>query len=1072
MNSGKLRMFWDSPVPPSGDKRCNRSFYSYIGMSRYSQKNIILKLHMKKTNICFNRPDHRLYTDIDISRLSPTLYVIVDPADPNGLLYLSEREYLRLANSAIRSDQVLLVLLRPGESLSPPHPSVKEDGESSQEGSPKHKPLSVAVKETRGFSILRGIRSAFLRYLSFYRQSRGSASSDQLLVLTHRNVQVLLRAWGKILMLRSGSPYHSLVHLNLLTQVVGHFSHTFRHHGVQQIILRMKASLYAVNCYLAGNPVKDTRVQKHAVALSHGLPSFLPADIRRAIRQRRLPFIRLYCSLLGSYRGIKGEYGRPDYSTIESPPFIISDKVMVEVMAFVPYFWHLIETKLSAFPSLQAKELYQTSKAGPNDPQALVGAVFDCLAWSVSKKTYLLEYLKLTNSTVVLNAYNSVMEEAETLSRIFGSPVEAYRALRRLRRDSLSLGKLALKEEPAGKLRVFAIVDYWTQCAMEPLHKRLSEALKVLAPIDATYDQEGAVKSFVDRHRAKGVYSFDLSAATDTIPVALSEVILAGNIGTKLAKLWRLILTDRSFSLPHREGVVETRSSVRYTRGQPIGALSSWNALAITHHFVVQLAAKRLHQFPTGSYRVLGDDIVIGGSLLAQTYQIVANDLGLVLNNKGIISPRTDGEAITNFANQTFLGKDNISPIPLSEELSITTLGARVESVRRLLNRGFQLPEEGYFKSLSRFANVRISRMRQDMSNLSAGSIPRAIFGLLVVLTYPSNSRYEDQSGPWSTTLALCKGQKVVYGSPQAFQDPSMIHFNMDKLGFGERTLTRLLSSTYASVILTIDRTLKALWSSHSQYDEWRLLWDHQWNLFLSAAYAANNGDHIGRSVIRDLDVKKFPIFAHWLLAYHAEMHDRALQLRAPHWGSLRESLINEERMLSSMPVTIHWFSAKMSSLNEILKAVPIPWQYSVTYKHCHASNLYKEGMRRLVLGGGQRLLAAPLGLPNQRIVAAWRDLRLRYDLFPDEWSGIAWKFVGFYTAPIFKKIYIPLCSNPLDTIQRNERTRFSIGIPFRQLESGVQDLGVQIDDQNHLSTSNVSDSEWFSRTTFPWVGK
>jgi len=38
-------------------------------------------------------------------------------------------------------------------------------------------------------------------------------------------------------------------------------------------------------------------------------------------------------------------------------------------------------------------------------------------------------------------------------------------------RENLCLGRLALKEEGAGKVRVFAIADVVTQSVLEPLHK-------------------------------------------------------------------------------------------------------------------------------------------------------------------------------------------------------------------------------------------------------------------------------------------------------------------------------------------------------------------------------------------------------------------------------------------------------------------------------------------------------------------------------------------------------------------------------------------------------------------------
>jgi len=41
-----------------------------------------------------------------------------------------------------------------------------------------------------------------------------------------------------------------------------------------------------------------------------------------------------------------------------------------------------------------------------------------------------------------------------------------------------SLGRLSLKEEAAGKIRVFAMVDAFTQWVLYPLHSRIMSTLK------------------------------------------------------------------------------------------------------------------------------------------------------------------------------------------------------------------------------------------------------------------------------------------------------------------------------------------------------------------------------------------------------------------------------------------------------------------------------------------------------------------------------------------------------------------------------------------------------------------
>jgi len=59
--------------------------------------------------------------------------------------------------------------------------------------------------------------------------------------------------------------------------------------------------------------------------------------------------------------------------------------------------------------------------------------------------------------------------------------------------DVLALGKLGLKVEPAGKVRVFAMVDPWTQWLLRPLHMKVFSILRKL-PQDGTFNQESPVR--------------------------------------------------------------------------------------------------------------------------------------------------------------------------------------------------------------------------------------------------------------------------------------------------------------------------------------------------------------------------------------------------------------------------------------------------------------------------------------------------------------------------------------------------------------------------------------------------
>jgi hypothetical protein len=268
---------------------------------------------------------------------------------------------------------------------------------------------------------------------------------------------------------------------------------------------------------------------------------------------------------------------------------------------------------------------------------------------------------------------------------------------------SLVLGKLSFKYgEPAGKTRWFAIVDYFTQQALLPLHDYLFKVLATL-PGDATFNQNAAVT----RLTAFGpkFFCYDLTAATDVIPVQVYSRLLQTFVGPAAAKAWAALLVDRDFvlragSVPKKlwpDKVQCPRTIIwkgRYTRGQPMGALSSWGCLALAHHMVVQFAAWRVGQnknFDFDKYAVLGDDLVIASEAVANEYLVVCGELGIELNlSKSFVS----SNGFFQFAQRNFLNDVDLSPLSLREEANILTVSDRAAFVRRALDRGyFTLPD-------------------------------------------------------------------------------------------------------------------------------------------------------------------------------------------------------------------------------------------------------------------------------------------------------------------------------------------------------------------------------------------
>jgi hypothetical protein len=227
------------------------------------------------------------------------------------------------------------------------------------------------------------------------------------------------------------------------------------------------------------------------------------------------------------------------------------------------------------------------------------------------------------------------------------------------------LGKLGYKIEPAGKIRVFAMVDSLTQCVMKPLHDLLFSLLRKLET-DGTFNQIKPAQRLINLGYRK-FWSLDLSAATDRFPLALQQVLLSALIGPRLARLWASILVERYYFTPHPPKGVrgpEADTPLVYGAGQPMGALTSWGAFSLCHHCLVQYAAYRalgLQGF-FKEYALLGDDIVIANYKVAMEYMLILREIGVEFGLAKSLVSSTGG---FEFAKRTFAHGKDVSGISL-----------------------------------------------------------------------------------------------------------------------------------------------------------------------------------------------------------------------------------------------------------------------------------------------------------------------------------------------------------------------------------------------------------------------
>jgi hypothetical protein len=173
--------------------------------------------------------------------------------------------------------------------------------------------------------------------------------------------------------------------------------------------------------------------------------------------------------------------------------------------------------------------------------------------------------------------------------------------------------------------------------------------------------------------KPKELFSLDLTAATDRLPLFIQKTLISLLVGVGFAESWATLLVGRTYGF-RQLGYDKWHGSYKYGTGQPMGAYSSWGMLALTHHFIVQASAWMAGVVPIGTwfcdYALLGDDLVIANKRVADKYLEILKDLGMEVNlSKSLLSPT--GTCL-EFAKRTiFVYPDglwvDISPVPVKE---------------------------------------------------------------------------------------------------------------------------------------------------------------------------------------------------------------------------------------------------------------------------------------------------------------------------------------------------------------------------------------------------------------------
>lgn len=616
-------------------------------------------------------------------------YIVVDPINSDLLLYLREKEYNKLVINSIANDTQIIVIATPDDS--------KDSLKARFPDSTTPKIEFLLSRLTRLVSLIPGweIKDSMINF--------------------KRNFEYFIPYYYNDIITWLGIPKakENSKAVKLLSNKLNRY---FTYRGVNNLIIVMKISVIVTLKYLGNEPLTTTQELGQRVRLINGLPAYFPVQIRLWIRNQSIQHIRVLLTLLYSYKAIKGKWGLPDVSSIQAPAFFLYEQREQELLDTRDLFFQTftkVPINLKARTNIPPLILTAGGNGSPAVGQALFDAFYHCFDPDQKLKRFLTLSNKQFGSnmnpfTFAKNVMESYVAEMQSGKFLWGY-IKRFPLIKFLRRQNPKLfkdlrdgsvwsseaeeytwqstlpGRVSLKLEAAGKVRVFAMVDYFTQYALRPLHEDLMSLLKN-NPSDATYNQMVSVeKTVLERYRT--CYSFDLKSATDLIPSQLYKVVLGSRYGDDFTHAWFNLLVDRPYMAMMKTKTTAARTNLRYTRGQPMGALSSWPALAVIHHYLVWLAAYRVNKNLASTfseYLVLGDDLVIFSKDVALSYLDVCKDYGVTVGlPKSFISDR----GLYQFASQNVLNGQFITPLPLGDALAASKDSSVANQFKLINNR-------------------------------------------------------------------------------------------------------------------------------------------------------------------------------------------------------------------------------------------------------------------------------------------------------------------------------------------------------------------------------------------------
>jgi len=558
--------------------------------------------------------------------------------------------------------------------------------------------------------------------------------------------------WLVISSKSSSIPVHLIIDLCMRLQKV------LEHNGYKYTILYIKAVRGNLYNYLSSNPLRNPI----AKTTKDGIPLVL-GDLIPLIRSGHKRVIALVLTVLTATRSLKFK-DEVDTSSITQP--VKGD--VPNITKYMSQFWK----DLGYRPNLSGKKrlianpkIYRLSN-GPNG-HALNTAIIDA--------KYIPESLIRSLTTMSPRIGYIINNMKLDFVQSFFEREYPWKVT-----DKGSFRRISSFPDKEGKQRTVGILDYYSQMTLKPLHTWLSRVLSKI-PQDCTLDQTKFLKG--DLLKSKVFYSVDLSSATDRFPIEVISHLLKAQLPTSYVDAWQDVMVGYPFDY--------NKHKLIYACGNPMGAYSSFNSFALTHHYIIYYCCKELGKsWKRLPYYLLGDDIVIGDKDVGDMYIKMINSLHIEIS----LAKTHRSEHFFEFAKRIFYKGEEISPFPIS---SLKECGKSVTALTVLL-------------------------MEQTAKGWSFGSIPSSInsyYGIVKELPSSFRNKLERKSWVVQGVLSLVHGDQ----DGQSFLNEMVAtlklplpHINMEvSLGIISNIAVEAFSDSVLHTYFdTDDQTKVPLWNS------------------------------------------------------------------------------------------------------------------------------------------------------------------------------------------------------------------------------------------------------------------